>query len=58
MSGYIRGQGLSVNSLVHIPGWGDFQMSQIDGLDDPYPLNAVHSARRKANQMVCLPGFR
>lgn len=30
VSGFLRGQPLSVNSLVHIPGWGDFQMEQID----------------------------
>lgn len=29
-SGFLRGQPLSVNSLIHIPGWGDFQMEQID----------------------------
>ncbi|XP_064632502.1 pre-rRNA-processing protein TSR1 homolog [Lineus longissimus] len=39
VSGFVRGQALSVNGLVHIPGWGDFQMSQIDAPDDPYPLN-------------------
>lgn len=30
VTGFLRGQTLSVNSLVHIPGWGDFQMEQID----------------------------
>ena len=39
VTGYIRGQPLSVNSLVHIPGWGDFQMSQIDASDDQHPLD-------------------
>ncbi|KAI5748096.1 hypothetical protein M8J77_021827 [Diaphorina citri] len=39
VTGYLRGQNLSVNSLVHIPGWGDFQMLQIDISDDPHPLN-------------------
>lgn len=39
VSGYIRGQTLNVNSLVHIVGHGDFQMSQIDASEDPYPLN-------------------
>lgn len=40
VSGYIRGQALSVNSLVHIPGYGHFQMSQICSHDDPHPLTA------------------
>lgn len=30
VSGFLRGQSLSVNSLIHIPGWGDFQMEKID----------------------------
>lgn len=27
-----------MNGLVHILGWGDFQMTQIDARNDPYPL--------------------
>lgn len=30
VSGFLKGQPLSVNSLIHIPGWGDFQMEKID----------------------------
>lgn len=30
VSGFLKGQPLSVNSVIHIPGWGDFQMEQID----------------------------
>lgn len=37
--GYIRGKPLSVNGLVHIPGWGEFQMSRIHIRTDPYPLD-------------------
>ncbi|CAG9833535.1 unnamed protein product [Diabrotica balteata] len=36
ISGYLRGTALSVNQLVHIPGLGDFQMSQIDAPNDPF----------------------
>eukprot|EP00918_Siedleckia_nematoides_P035139 GHVU01076365.1.p1 GENE.GHVU01076365.1~~GHVU01076365.1.p1 ORF type:complete len:729 (-),score=121.62 GHVU01076365.1:308-2302(-) len=39
LTGYIRSRALSVNQLVHLPGWGDFQMSQIDTSPDPNPLN-------------------
>ncbi|XP_044139831.1 pre-rRNA-processing protein TSR1 homolog [Bufo gargarizans] len=47
VSGYIRGQGLNVNRLIHIVGHGDFQMSQIDAPPDPYPLNPrVHKTRK------------
>lgn len=30
VSGFLRGQSLSVNSLIHVPGWGDFQMEKIE----------------------------
>lgn len=39
ISGYLRGMPLNVNGLVHITGLGDFQMSRIDGLEDPHLLN-------------------
>lgn len=39
LSGYVRGQALNVNSLLHIVGHGDFQMKQIDAPTDPFPLN-------------------
>ena len=33
----MRGQALSANCLVHMPGWGDFQLLQIDAAAEPYP---------------------
>lgn len=39
VTGYMRGIVLDVNSLVHIPGMGDFQMSQIDQVEDPFTEN-------------------
>lgn len=39
VTGYLRGTQLDVNHLVHIPGLGDFQMSKIDGGDDPLNPN-------------------
>ena len=54
LSGYIRGQALNVNGLVHLPGTGDFQMKQIDAPTDPYPLQ---TRDRKSNvsmqKLVC-----
>lgn len=38
MSGYLQGMPLSVNGLVHIPGFGDYQMSRIEECKDPFPL--------------------
>ncbi|KAJ9601640.1 hypothetical protein L9F63_000173, partial [Diploptera punctata] len=51
MTGYIRGQPLSVNCLVHIPGWGDFQMSQIDATDDKHPLDIGRKGQVKDTNM-------
>lgn len=34
----MRGTPLNVNKLVHIQGWGDFQVARIDEEDDPHPL--------------------
>nr|XP_057936804.1 pre-rRNA-processing protein TSR1 homolog [Doryrhamphus excisus] len=41
VSGYVRGQPLRVDRLVHISGHGDFQLSQIDAPKDPLPLNTT-----------------
>lgn len=40
LTGYLRGRSLSVNQLVHVSGAGDFQLSKIDVLKDPCPLNS------------------
>lgn len=44
VTGYLRGVPLDVNELVHIPGLGDFQMSQIDGPADPFPIEKRSAA--------------
>ncbi|XP_031846369.1 tsr1 ribosome assembly factor [Nomia melanderi] len=49
VSGYLREIPLSVNRLIHIPGLGDFQMSQIDAPEDPYPLE---TKQRKSNDAM------
>ena len=38
ISGYIRGEKLNVNRLIHIPGWGDFQLEKVEKLPDPRNL--------------------
>lgn len=48
---------MSVNGLVHILGWGDFQMTQIDAVTDPYPLYSK-SDRQKVSvhgKLIVLP---
>ncbi|XP_054022822.1 pre-rRNA-processing protein TSR1 homolog [Dryobates pubescens] len=52
VSGFVRGQTLSVNSLVHIVGHGDFQMSQVDAPPDPLSLNPrVVKGQKKSEHM-------
>lgn len=36
--GYVRGSGLKNKSNVHLPGVGDFQLSDVSFLSDPCPL--------------------
>ena len=36
--GYLRGPEWSANNLVHLPGFGDFQISHIESAVDPHPL--------------------
>uniref|UniRef100_A0A2R5LJ62 Pre-rRNA-processing protein TSR1 homolog n=1 Tax=Ornithodoros turicata TaxID=34597 RepID=A0A2R5LJ62_9ACAR len=52
LSGYIRGRTLSVNSLLHIPGYGNFQMSQIDSANDPHPLVARTRQNKEPKDMA------
>ncbi|KAH0920860.1 hypothetical protein HID58_020878 [Brassica napus] len=47
LSGYLRARKLSVNQLVHVSGIGDFQLSELEVLKDPFPLNE----RKKQNSM-------
>lgn len=46
VTGYLRGTTLSVNQLIHIPGLGDFQMSQIDAPPDP---NRLQRSKKNEN---------
>lgn len=41
VTGFLRGRTLNVNGLVHLPGLGDYQMSQIDKAVDRYKLDAT-----------------
>ncbi|XP_045840026.1 pre-rRNA-processing protein TSR1 homolog [Meles meles] len=58
ISGYVRGQALNVNSLLHVIGQGDFQMKQIDAPMDPFPLNprVIKSQKDPSMAMeICTP---
>ncbi|XP_073171458.1 pre-rRNA-processing protein TSR1 homolog isoform X2 [Lepidochelys kempii] len=53
VSGFVRGRTLNVNSLVHIVGHGDFQMTQVDAPPDPFSLNPrmAKDQQRKGQDM-------
>ncbi|EGT47609.1 hypothetical protein CAEBREN_23625 [Caenorhabditis brenneri] len=36
--GYLRGPEWNANNLIHLPGFGDFQVSRIETAQDPHPL--------------------
>lgn len=52
VSGYVRGRQLNANSLVHLPGYGDYQMLRIDSAKDPYPLFTPRSDQMKEEEEV------
>ncbi|XP_033337564.2 tsr1 ribosome assembly factor [Megalopta genalis] len=56
VSGYLRGIPLSVNGLIYIPGFGDFQMLQIDAPGDPYPMETTQ--RKRDDTMDDEPSIR
>jgi pre-rRNA-processing protein TSR1 len=49
--GYVRNRSLDVNALVHIPGFGDYQMSVIEANSDPNPLTSKSLNRNSSNAM-------
>jgi len=51
VSGYLRGKGLSVNGLLHLPGLGDFQMKQIDLPTDPYKIQKMNKKKTDSEDM-------
>ncbi|XP_035677790.1 pre-rRNA-processing protein TSR1 homolog [Branchiostoma floridae] len=51
LTGYLRGCPLSVNGLVHLPGYGDFQMTQIDLTPDPHPLQKQTDKKKQKDAM-------
>nr|XP_023024450.1 pre-rRNA-processing protein TSR1 homolog [Leptinotarsa decemlineata] len=55
ITGYLRGAALSVNQLVHIPGLGDFQMSQIDAPFDNHKFdkkNFMESGKQSVTRIL------
>lgn len=52
LTGYLRGANLSVNGLIHLPGVGDFQMSQIDTAEEPVNFNKKRFVSRDIVQSI------
>ncbi|TKR77441.1 hypothetical protein L596_018415 [Steinernema carpocapsae] len=48
LTGHVRGNGFTVNSIIHVPGCGDYLMSHIEVLRDPY---SVEQYKKQANGM-------
>ncbi|KAL1498358.1 hypothetical protein ABEB36_009170 [Hypothenemus hampei] len=48
VTGYLKGDVLSVNQLIHIPGLGDFQMNQIDSAPDPNKIEKTRNSEENA----------
>ncbi|XP_054710235.1 pre-rRNA-processing protein TSR1 homolog [Uloborus diversus] len=57
VSGFVRGQPINVNGLVHIPGWGDFQLNQISYEHEPYPLIEIVRAKSSKLEEMALDNF-
>lgn len=43
ITGYLRGQSLSANDLMHLPQWGDYKISKIELAQEPIPLKKEKS---------------
>lgn len=52
LAGYVRGRGLSVNQLVHLTGLGDFQLKQVDILEDPFPMRQDQKALKADDMQI------
>ncbi|KAL2720052.1 pre-rRNA-processing protein TSR1 [Vespula squamosa] len=49
VTGYLQGLSLSANDLIHISGLGDFQMLQIDTINDPYLIDKNRSKKQSGS---------
>lgn len=52
VKGYLRGKPLSVNGLIHIPGFGHFQMSKIVVHRDPYLLDKARKNEETMEDVI------
>jgi len=52
VTGYVRGAELSANRLVHVPGWGDFQVDRIETAVEPIRLQGARGDQEMAETRV------
>lgn len=52
VTGYVRSQPLDVNRLVHLPGFGDFQIESIEVLADPFPLKSGRDIEMAESKII------
>lgn len=56
--GYLRGNTISVNNYLHITGFGDYLIADVEVVDDPIPvnfgLNSTFSKSRKSSNPECM----
>ena len=52
IEGYIRDNYLSCNRLGHITGYGDFKISEISALNDPFPVKILKESKKKVKEDV------
>eukprot|EP00908_Phaeocystis_cordata_P024805 Transcript_7259.p1 GENE.Transcript_7259~~Transcript_7259.p1 ORF type:complete len:579 (+),score=268.32 Transcript_7259:45-1781(+) len=58
LTGYVRGNALSVNRLVHVPGFGDFPIRTLEVLDDPHPQENLPPEYAKIYQFQDWPALQ
>jgi len=52
VTGFVRGAALSANRLVHIPGWGDFQVDRIESTPESLKLRGGRGDQEMDNVQV------
>lgn len=50
VTGFVRGECLDVNRLVHIVGWGDYQINRIDAAVNPFSNSKARKEKKNKGQ--------
>ena len=52
VTGFVRGAAISANRLVHLPGWGDFQVDRIEAAPEPLRLRGAREQEMEEVEVV------